>query len=55
VATAPHSAAGEKQRVTVLESDAEKDPEEFSSFNKSARNSLKHHIPRLLRLLVLVS
>lgn len=47
MATAPSSTAGEKQRVVMLERDAEEDPEELCSFNKSARNSMKHHIPRL--------
>lgn len=55
MATVSSSTAGEKQRVVMLERDAEKDPEELCSFNKSARNSMKYHILRLLRLLVLVS
>lgn len=47
MAIAPNNAAGEKQRVVMLENDAE-NPEEISSFNKSVRNSMKHHILRLL-------
>lgn len=49
------SAAGEKQRVLMLESGAEKYPEEFCSFNNSVRNTMKHDIRRLLQLFVLVS
>lgn len=55
VAIALNSAAGEKQRVLMLESGAEKCPGEFCSFNNSGRNSMKHDIRRLLQLFVLVS
>lgn len=50
-----NSASGDRQSVSMLESGAEKDPEEFSSFNNSVRNIMKYDILRLLHLFVLVS
>lgn len=55
VVMALNSASGDRQRVLMLESGAEIDSEEFCSFNNSVRNIMKHNIPRLLQLFVLVS